>query len=228
MNGLSPNVNMKAAEIYIDAKIKLIDLGFSEEIDWQHEVATGNVTEEVFSREYCWVVYSAGFSERVLRKHFAALTTAYRDFISVNEISRDRLACLRDALRVFNNQKKANGFISGICAIAEVGFMQFWKSFSDDPFMAARELPYIGNVTANHLLKNLGFGCAKADRHLVRMASRLGFESPEDLCLCVSRETGDPVDVVDLIWWRYSIVSKAVPPTEKRIGKGHAPSRNPR
>jgi hypothetical protein len=44
---------------------------------------------------------------------------------------------------------------------------------------------------------------AKPDRHLVHLALSLGFGSPHDLCSAIAESTGDPVQIVDLILWRY-------------------------
>ena len=51
---------------------------------------------------------------------------------------------------------------------------------------------------------NLGYATAKPDRHLVRLAAALGYEDVHQLCLSLSEATGDPVQVVDVVLWRYS------------------------
>ena len=45
---------------------------------------------------------------------------------------------------------------------------------------------------------------AKPDRHLVRIAEGVGYDSPQQLCDVVSEIVGDPVSVVDIVTWRYA------------------------
>ena len=52
-------------------------------------------------------------------------------------------------------------------------------------------------------VKNLGFDVVKPDRHLLRLASSLGFDSPEELCAEIAYEFGEPAAVVDIVLWRY-------------------------
>ena len=74
----------------------------------------------------------------------------------------------------------------------------------EKPLETLSEFPYIGPVTVYHLAKNLGFPVAKPDRHLVRIANVVGRASPAELCDELSLATGDPVQLVDLVLWRYA------------------------
>ncbi|ALA59352.1 hypothetical protein NITMOv2_2947 [Nitrospira moscoviensis] len=65
-------------------------------------------------------------------------------------------------------------------------------------------LPYIGSITAFHLAKNLGLPVVKPDRHLQRIATVAGFSSPQELCQLISDHLGEPVQVVDVVLWRYA------------------------
>ena len=66
----------------------------------------------------------------------------------------------------------------------------------------------IGPVTACHLARNLGLQLAKSDRHLSRIASVSGYANVNELCDEVSRITGDPIGIVDLVLWRYATLDR--------------------
>ena len=63
-------------------------------------------------------------------------------------------------------------------------------------------------VTCWHLAKNLGFQVAKPDRHLIRISKKAGFATPNDLCAAVAEVTGEPINVVDLVLWRYAALNR--------------------
>jgi len=49
----------------------------------------------------------------------------------------------------------------------------------------------------------LGWDVAKSDRHLARFSAHLGFASVHGLCNTIAASTGEAVNVIDLILWRY-------------------------
>ncbi|MCL4328727.1 MAG: hypothetical protein M1410_04010 [Candidatus Thermoplasmatota archaeon] len=77
-----------------------------------------------------------------------------------------------------------------------------------NPFETLREFPYIGPVTYYHLAKNIGIPVAKPDRHLSRLASRSGFRDVQEFCEFLSRKTGDRIQVIDIVLWRYATITK--------------------
>ena len=90
------------------------------------------------------------------------------------------------------------------CLVAARGFERIRAEIRSAPMETLIRFPYIGPVTVCHLAKNLGFATAKPDRHLVRIARLLGQTSPAELCEKLSRATGDPIQVVDTVLWRYA------------------------
>jgi hypothetical protein len=84
-----------------------------------------------------------------------------------------------------------------------MGFSMFKREVLRDPISVLSQLPYIGPVTVWHLAKNLGLNVSKPDRHLVRVSNRFGFKSATQFCSSIARATGERVNVVDLIVWRY-------------------------
>ena len=68
------------ASVYLNAKERVIQAGFADEIDWQEEVSLEDVDEHTFLRECAWVVLSAGFREGILRRRFQDISKAFLEW----------------------------------------------------------------------------------------------------------------------------------------------------
>lgn len=85
-----------------------------------------------------------------------------------------------------------------------LGFAQVKANIIADPIKELQIFSFIGPITSWHLAKNLGLQIAKPDRHLIKFASRVGYgEDVQGLCTNIANVSGEPVNVVDLILWRY-------------------------
>lgn len=203
-SGINQVTGRALAATYLDAKEAVLAEGFSDEIDWQHEVCLSLLTESVFLREAGWVVFSTGFKEAIIRQKFGDLSDAFLNWKSARSIVQRKKLCRRDALKVFCHEKKVDAVLQIAELVAEEGFGYVkdcvWKSGID--FL--RELPFVGPVTAFHLAKNIGIPVVKPDRHLMRIAHTAGYNSPDELCTVISNIVGDPLPVIDLVIWRYA------------------------
>jgi len=99
--------------------------------------------------------------------------------------------------------RKIDAIVNAAFHVAQSGFENISKEVQQDPIGTLRAIPYIGPVTAYHLAKNLGMCTAKPDRHLNRYAVAMGFLDAHDLCRIIAENTNEPINVVDLILWRY-------------------------
>ena len=72
---------------------------------------------------------------------------------------------------------------------------------AEEPVAYLQSLPWIGEVTALHLAKNLGADTHKPDVHLERLARREG-SSSDELCARLARQTGYRIATIDSILWR--------------------------
>jgi hypothetical protein len=109
------------------------------------------------------------------------------------------------ALRIFGHKKKVESILH-IADTARALGPDGLRHEMQDPESFLLSLPFIGPVTWRHLAKNLGAPVAKADRHLTRFAKTAGRRSVDDLCAEISTWLGDPVAVVDIVLWRWSIL----------------------
>lgn len=191
-------------DMYLTAKEAVVARGFAWEIDWQEERRLDRIGESEFLRESAWTVLSAGFREVVVRRLFGPVCDAFLGFRSAAAIQENRPSCRRRALKVFNNPRKVNAILDIASIVDEMGFEHLIRRIKDEEVRFLQTLPYIGSITAFHLAKNLGLPVVKPDRHLQRIAGAAGFSSALELCQLISDHLGEPVQVVDVVLWRYA------------------------
>lgn len=193
-------------DLYWVIKKNVIQQGFSNEIFWQENVLNTDFTEKAFYREMAWVVLNTGFKEEIIRRCFGKIEFAFFDW-DQSLIFENEALCVQKALSVFNSRSKINSILENIRKVQLEGFDNFKNRLLKDPLVTASELKFIGEVTAFHLIKNLGIDIAKPDRHLIRIAEQLGVNDVQFLCEHISEETGDPISVVDIVLWRFAAIN---------------------
>ncbi|MEQ8992578.1 MAG: hypothetical protein RLO46_12205 [Pseudomonadales bacterium] len=198
------NESAALLDVYLNAKEAVVAQGFAWEIDWQAERRLDRIGESEFLRESAWTVLSAGFREVIVRRLFVPFCEAFLGMESAAVIKANRGRCRRDALKVFNNDRKVTAILDIASIVDDMGFERIRRRIERDDVRFLQTLPYIGSVTAFHLAKNLGLPVVKPDRHLQRIADAAGFGSPLELCQLISNHLGEPVQVVDVVLWRYA------------------------
>lgn len=196
------------ASAYMWAKRHVIDSGYACEIDWQDAVAFDSITERDFLREAAWVVLSCGMRESVIRSKFPAISLAFLEWESAEQIMTHRRGCYEAARRYFNHHKKIEAILHIAEHVSESKFpvvQNFIRCHGVDYLM---QLPYMGPATSRHFAKNIGLSMAKPDRHLIRIATKAGYRSPQSMCSDIAGLVGDKVAVVDLVLWRYATLHK--------------------
>jgi hypothetical protein len=196
-------------EFYRNAKLWVEQSAFADELRWQASLSRGSFSETDFLREYAWVVLNSGFRESVVRKYFDFISLCYCDWQSAKEIHELGDLCCNAASTAFRNTRKLRAITHTAGFVHRTGFERLKSSLLEDFFVVAETLPFIGSITARHLAKNLGIDAAKPDRHLVRLASRFGYRSVEDMCCVISGNTGDALSVADIVLWRFEERSRA-------------------
>jgi len=194
---------------YLAAKRVVVDGGFAHEIARQAAAGRGRLTPAAFVQEAAWVVLSSGMRESVVRALFGQLTRALREFDPA-VLSADRLAARAAALTVFGHEGKVNAILDIAVTADRLGEDGLREALRADPRRFLCSLPYVGPVTWRHLAKNLGVRVAKPDRHLVRVARATARPSVDLLCDEISSWIGEPVPVVDVVLWRWSVLHSRV------------------
>lgn len=195
------------ASMYLQAKRIVLDCGYAYEIRWQ-SVGPHKLTTQTFVSEAAWVVLSAGMSEAVVSRVFPKLQLLLADFDPewiVSNATEARTA----AMSVFGHRRKIEAILAIAALIHDLGVAGLQRRMQD-PESFLIQLPYIGPVTWRHLAKNLGSSVAKADRHLMRFAKMVTRNSVDDLCAEISGWLDEPVAVVDIVLWRWSVLHSRI------------------
>lgn len=194
---------------YYAAQAVVLTHGFGQELESQRSVSPVSLTESRLLREAAWVILGCGLSARVVAARFHHLSSAFLDWRSAAEIAADAQACRCRALKHFSHPGKIDAILVFTSHVTAHSFDQVRSRVMSDPIGYLSQFPYFGPATSLHLAKNIGLQVAKPDRHLVRLAHATGYTNPAHLCADISRSTGDPVAVVDLVLWRYATLVRS-------------------
>ena len=177
--------------------------------DWadiNQEETWNGLDEREFLREYCWVVFASGFSVSILEKRFGKIGKVFRDFEPAAVAGMKPVKVENLPIR---NKSKADGFLKGAKTIHEEGWKNFKARVAAGGSDILTELPYIGDITKDHLAKNIGLeDTAKADVHLVRCAEECS-ATVEELVGFLADEYGMTKHKVDAVLWEYRRRSSA-------------------
>lgn len=160
-----------------------------------------NMRSKQFLQRYCFVVYASGFKFATIKGVIDDLKTAFHGF-DLDRLSRSR--SIKKALAVFNNERKAQNFLDGAKLIAAEGYASFKKRLKAGGPDVLMELPGIGNITKDHLAKNIGLAdVAKADVWLVRAAHKCGTADVSEMIEFLHSEVGESRHLIDVALWTY-------------------------
>ena len=197
------------ARAYVHAKRSVLAAGFGWEILWQRSRLRTALSETVLLRETAWVILSSGMRETVIRSKFPAISASFLDWRSATDIARSAESCFQGAMRHFGSELKIKAICTVAATVTQKGFDRIVDEVQADPLTALQQFPFIGPITCFHLAKNLGIPVAKPDRHLSRLAECCGYSDTQAFCSTIAQFTGDPIDVVDIVLWRFAIISAA-------------------
>jgi len=155
---------------------------------------------EEFAQECIYVVLAGGFRQKIAKKKFGEIM----DFIN-----NGGEVCEKNLLQIFRNANK-------IRAIAKIWNNR--ENFRDEFYETGRlpKLPHIGEITQNHLARNLGISNVKYDVWIQRLGIALGksnlqagFPLNKDVKkLCdnmfaqIEKETGLNKGYIDVVLWK--------------------------
>lgn len=137
-----------------------------------------------FALEIAYVICNSGMKNTVARRIYNAVAA--------------ELQAGRSAAGVFGHKGKA------------AAIDQIWRDRArlmaeylgaPDKLAYARMLPWVGEITCYHVVKNFGAQVAKPDVHLQRLADAEGV-TPQQLCERLAAETGHSVPAIDTVLWR--------------------------
>jgi hypothetical protein len=170
--------------------------GYHEDIDWAYSLQSVKPDAQYVLREGAWVIVNSGFRFQVAKKIWPDLLEAFHDF----EPEKVWSPCREPALQILRHPGKIDAILK-LAETVRAGIDPIMED-AKTPTKLTR-LPYIGKVTCWHFAKVLGIDCVKPDVHLQRAAEAADYDEPLGLCQAVKTEIGDPLTVIDSIFWRY-------------------------
>jgi hypothetical protein len=167
-------------------------------------IPNSTFTESDLLREIAWVILCSGFRERIVRRLFWKISLCFFDWSSAAAIKSNAAICITTALDVFRSKSKITAIAESATLIEASGFESVYRDIITSPICALQRFPFIGEITAFHLAKNLGFDCPKPDRHLQRLSIQHGYKSVQEFCAAISNASGHSVRNIDTLLWRIS------------------------
>lgn len=192
---------------YLDVKKYIINKGFAWEIDWQEHQNFNTLQEHDFYKEAAWVILSSGMSTQSVSSIFGKISYSFYNWSCSENIVKNKKKCFERSLYYFNHPGKIQAIIILIEHIYKLGFKNFKLSLLEEGVIYLQQFKFLGPATSLHLAKNIGLNVVKPDRHLVRLAEALNFQSAEELCKSISHRIDEKVSVIDIVLWRYCVIN---------------------
>ena len=152
------------------------------------------------------MILTSGMKTEVISNKFRKISDCFYNWISAKKIRENSKLCLMKALQIFNHRMKITAIIDAAEQIVNIGFTKLKQMIEKDPINTLQRFKFIGPVTAFHLAKNIGIPLAKPDRHLQRIAHLEGYDDVQKFCHDIAERSGDKIQVVDVVLWRYATI----------------------
>lgn len=201
---MSPVTGEQLRTLYEAEKARIMAVEeYARDYEWVDQRTWSTVKDlgaENFLLEHAYVVLCSGFKNSTVEGFWQRYVDAWARWTCWEEM--DVEVAVKVCNTFFRNKAKNKAIGDACLRMQKVGW---WNVVADISFMGVDSLrawPWIGDITKFHLARNLGMDVVKPDRHLVRWADHLGYETPLALCEEIHRLTGERIGTVDLVLWR--------------------------
>lgn len=174
----------EVVDFYFKAKQYCIEKGFGGEIESVRERRFEDMDAEDFFLHYVYVVLNSGMRNQVAERIYYSFLEKHLDLNTIGHKGK------REAIRE-----------------AKTNYTRWFGELkaAEDKIEYLRGLPWIGDITAHHLARNLCIvDTVKPDRHLTKLARQFGYSTPIEMCRAIQSQTNERLGIIDLILWRYS------------------------
>ena len=106
-------MNTKKAKLLFEEAKAYCAEHYPDMLEWATQINSdtfNNMRSKEFLSNYCHVVYVSGFRVDTIIDLFPQLQTAFKDF---NLDALSRMRSIEPVLKIFKNEKKAQGFLDG-------------------------------------------------------------------------------------------------------------------
>jgi hypothetical protein len=206
------NISKIDASLFFKIEKHLIESGIAEDKDSFETIKKRLIKPPAlnageFAEECIYVILAGGFRQKIAKRKFLEI---------MNYIHNGGKICEKNLLKIFGNVNKIRAIIK-IWNNRENFRDGFYKlKTEDEKLNYLGELPHIGNVTKNHLARNLGINKVKYDVWIQRLAIALGksnlkegFPLSDDVkILCdkmfaqIEKATGLNKGYIDVVLWK--------------------------
>lgn len=157
--------------------------GYGAMIDWSENIGPASSADD-FAERTIYVICNSGMSNRIA--------------VVIYDKCLEALHAGQSATTVFGHPGKSLA-IDAIWRTRKALYAGYRRAEDKTAFLEL--LPWIGEVTAQHLAKNLGSDVAKPDVHMERLA-RADRTTTAKLCARLAKQTGYRVATIDSVLWR--------------------------
>jgi len=191
--------------VYDYAKEVVAQQGYIHESKWVESVLStrlyGHITKKRFFRECVWVIFCSGFKAEIVQDKWQSISLMFNDF-EIDMLDTEDVDDLIKQSPIKNRQK-----LKAIIRIAKILTSDFIDNLRnlesiDEILLFLKQLPYIGEVTVWHLMRNIGIDCFKPDRHIVKLALILSLRPSELFQQILDAGRTEYIGVADVILWR--------------------------
>jgi endonuclease III len=209
----------KVLTVYQYAEQLVNEGGFNKQVDYLKDLMETQpyrtISVEQFFREYTWVVFTCGFKAAYVQKYWKHIKKMCCDF----DISKAKELSFEELLEVspIKNKKKLKAIEQSFNIIDEYFIEEVHKiKDKDEAKNLFKTLPFIGEITVYHIMRNVGIDCFKPDRHIVHITKDLKI-SEEDLFETIRSKYKEYIGVIDYILWRASSTLHNISPNSSLV-----------
>lgn len=207
-------------DVYEYAKDIMLKCGYRENIRHLKQLMKKKPYKTIeikdFVREYLWVVFTCGFKADTVKKHWNQIKKMSCDF-DISEINKYSFEELLE-LSPIKNKKKVKA-VKQSCEIIDNSFVKKIHELqnADDAKELLKTLPFIGEVTIYHIMRNIGIDCFKPDRHIVHIKEELDISGDQLFKTILSECEEEYIGVIDHILWRASATIHSIDPNASLV-----------
>lgn len=221
MDTISKEIRRKVLDVYEYAKEITQQTGYVKNVehlkDLMNKKPYKTINTDGFLREYLWVVFTCGFKADTVKKHWTEIKSMCCDF----DISKTKQYSFDELLEMspIKNKKKVKA-VKKSCEIINDCFINKVHNIegAENAKSLLKKLPFIGEVTVYHIMRNIGIDCFKPDRHIVNIKEELGISGEDLFNIILSECEEEFIGVVDHILWRAAATIHTLEPNSSLVG----------
>lgn len=209
----------KVLDVYQYAEYIINEAGYDKQVEYLRKRMKSEpyktISIEEFFSEYSWVVFTCGFKADTVREHWEGIKCMCCGF----DISKTKTLTLEKLLdkSPIKNKRKVKA-IKQSCDIINETFIRKIHNLDceEDAYNLFKKLPFIGDITVYHIMRNLGIDCFKPDRHITNLTKELELPG-EKIFKIIQSKYKEYIGVIDYILWRASATLHAVQPNSSLV-----------